>query len=125
LTQPKTYQANLSGLEAGDYSFTVSSTTDKLSSSGNFKIIEFNVEQQFLNANVTKLQQIAANSQGKAYFIDNTSALADNLLNDNRYQPILKTNKRVVPLIDWYYLLFFIALCLALEWFIRKYKGLI
>lgn len=119
------YQANLSALEAGDYSFTVSSTTDKLSSSGSFKIIEFNVEQQFLNANVTKLQQIATNSQGQAYFIDNTSALVDNLLTDNRYQPILKTNKRVVPLIDWCYLLFFIALCLALEWFIRKYKGLI
>ena len=61
----------------------------------------------------------------KVYFIDNTSTLADSLLSDNRYQPILKTNKRVVPLINWYYLLFFIALCLALEWFIRKYKGLI
>ena len=119
------YQVNLNGLDAGDYSITVSSTTDKLSSSGNFKIIPFNIEQQFLNANVTKLQQVATNSKGQAYFIDNTSTLADSLLSDNRYQPILKTNKRVVPLINWYYLLFFIALCLALEWFIRKYKGLI
>jgi len=71
------------------------------------------------------LQQLATNSGGNAYFINNYTALTDNLLNDNRYLPIQKSNKSVVPLIDWSYLLFIIALSLALEWFIRKYKGLI
>ncbi|WP_397362779.1 VWA domain-containing protein [Olleya sp. R77988] len=119
------YQADLSSLPAGNYSFTVSATSENITSSGSFKIIEYNIEQQFLNADVTKLQQLATNSQGDAYFINDYSALTDNLIKDNRYQAIQKSNKSVVPLIDWYYLLFLIALCLALEWFIRKYKGLI
>ena len=119
------YQVNLNSLDAGNYTFTVAAESENISVSGNFKIIEYNVEQQFLNADVTKLQQLATNSGGNAYFINNYTALTDNLLNDNRYLPIQKSNKSVVPLIDWSYLLFIIALSLALEWFIRKYKGLI
>ncbi|PIB31960.1 hypothetical protein BFP78_08825 [Gaetbulibacter sp. 5U11] len=119
------YQINLNSLDSGNYTFTVAAESENISVSGNFKIIEYNVEQQFLNADVTKLQQLATNSGGNAYFINNYTALTDNLLNDNRYLPIQKSNKSVVPLIDWSYLLFIIALSLALEWFIRKYKGLI
>ncbi|MGB6268839.1 MAG: VWA domain-containing protein [Olleya sp.] len=119
------YQVDLSNLPAGNYNFTVNATSENIASSGNFKIIEYNIEQQFLNADVTKLQLIATNSNGNAYFIDNYNAITENLINDNRYQPIQKSNKSVVPLIDWYYLLFIIASSLALEWFIRKYKGLI
>jgi len=119
------YQVNLNGLESGNYNFTVNSASENISVSGTFKIIEYNVEQQFLNADVTKLQQLATNSGGEAYFINSYEALIDSLLMDNRYQPIQKSNKSVVPLIDWSYLLFIIALSLALEWFIRKFKGLI
>jgi hypothetical protein len=119
------YQVNLNGLASEDYDFTVKASPDNISVGGRFKIIEYNVEQQFLNADVTKLQQLATNSQGEAYFVSNYKALADNLLNDKRYQAIQKSNKSVVPLIDWYYLLFIIALSLAIEWFLRKYKGLI
>ncbi|RAJ11970.1 vWA domain-containing protein [Olleya aquimaris] len=119
------YQVNLSNIPAGDYNFTVSANSENIAVSGNFKIVEYNIEQQFLNANVTKLQQLATNSNGEAFFIDNYAVISENLLKDNRYQPIQKSNKSVVPLIDWQYLLFIIALSLALEWFIRKYKGLI
>ncbi|AUC76622.1 VWA domain-containing protein [Olleya sp. Bg11-27] len=119
------YQVNLSGLESGNYNFTVSESSENVSVSGGFKIIEYNVEQQFLNADVTKLKQVAINSNGNAYFVSDYNALVQSLLDNNRYQSIQKSNKSVVPLIDWYYLLFIIALSLALEWFIRKYQGLI
>ena len=42
-----------------------------------FQILEYNVEQQFLNADVTKLQLLATNSSGSSYFIDNTQTLAN------------------------------------------------
>ncbi|QXP58939.1 VWA domain-containing protein [Olleya sp. HaHaR_3_96] len=119
------YKVNLSGLEAGNYNFTVSESSENVSVSGGFKIIEYNVEQQFLNADVTKLKQVAINSNGNAYFVSDYNALVQSLLDNNRYQSIQKSNKSVVPLIDWYYLLFIITLSLALEWFIRKYQGLI
>lgn len=119
------YQVDLSSLPPSDYSFEVRATHENISQFGKFKILEYNVEQQFLNANVTKLQQVATNSKGSAYFIANTKSLVDNLLHDNRYMSIQKKSKRTIPLIDWKYLLFIIALSLSAEWFLRKYNGLI
>nr|WP_321226092.1 VWA domain-containing protein [uncultured Psychroserpens sp.] len=119
------YEVDLSGLEAGDYSFTVKVNNENISKSGELKILDYNVEQQFLNANVIKLQTLATHSEGTSYFIDNTSALANDLINDSRFATIQKSTKKVVPLIDWKYLLGLIALSLAAEWFIRKYNGLI
>lgn len=119
------YQVDLSSLPPSEYSFIVKSSNENISKSGNFKILEYNVEKQFLNANVTKLQQLATNSEGKSYFIDKTDNLVNDLINDNRYIPIQKSNKNSLPLIDWKYLLVLIAFSLAIEWFLRKYNGLI
>jgi len=119
------YQADLSGFIPGQYDFTVRANNGEVSYSGSFQILDYNVEQQFLNADVTKLQQLAANSQGLSYFIANTDNLISDLINDSRYATIQKSTKNVVPLIDFKYLLALIALSLALEWFLRKYNGLI
>ena len=119
------YQADLSGFSPGEYNFTVRANNGEATRSGTFQILDYNVEQQFLNANVTKLQQIAANSEGSSYFIANTDNLISDLLNDSRYETVQKSTKNVVPLIDFKYLLALIALSLAFEWFLRKYNGLI
>ncbi|OEK08493.1 hypothetical protein A8C32_03310 [Flavivirga aquatica] len=119
------YQVDLSNLPASKYNFTIKTTNENISKSGSFQILEYNVEQQFLNANVTKLEQLAINSKGISYFIDDTHDLVNNLLNDNRYVPIQKSIKNTIPLIEWKFLLAIIALSLAIEWFLRKYNGLI
>jgi ACT domain-containing protein len=119
------YEVDISGLEPGEYNFTVSAANENISKSGALQILDYNVEQQFLNADVTKLQQLAANSNGKSYFIDEINEITTDLINDSRFATIQKSNKNVVPLIDWKSLLAIIALSLALEWFIRKYNGLI
>lgn len=119
------YQVDLSGLEAGDYTFTVKEQNENISQSGEFKILDYNVEQQFLNANVSKLEKVAHQSQGTSYFINETDALITQLIKDERFATIQKSTKKVVPLIDWKFLLAIIALSLSAEWFIRKYNGLI
>lgn len=119
------YQVDLSSLQAGSYNFTVKAHTANISKSGSFTILEYHVEQQFLNANVTKLQLLATNSNGKGYFIDSSNALAEDLINDQRYTAIQKSTKTTIPLIDWKILLAIIALALSAEWFLRKYNGLI
>ncbi|WP_142786061.1 VWA domain-containing protein [Changchengzhania lutea] len=119
------YQLNLNGMAPSSYSFTVRTQNNKMSKSGRFQILDYNVEQKFLNANVTKLHQVATNSQGKSYFIDKIEGLIPELLKDNRFQSIQKNNKNIIPLIDWKYLLILIILNLTLEWFLRKYNGLI
>ena len=119
------YQVDLSGLEPGEYEFTVSVTNENMSKSGVLQILDYNIEQQFLNADVAKLQQLANNSNGKAFFIDSINGLTNDLMNDSKFATIQKSNKNVVPLIDWKFLLGIIVLSLGLEWFIRKYNGLI
>jgi hypothetical protein len=78
-----------------------------------------------LNADVIKLQRLAENSEGSSYFATNTDSLIPQLIEDKRFAIIQKSTKKVVPLIDWKYLLALIALSLAGEWFLRKYNGLI
>lgn len=119
------FQVDLSNLPPSEYSFTVKAENENISQSGNFQILEYDVEQQFLNANVTKLQGLAANTQGNSYFAENTNDLVNQLLQDGRFQTIQKSNKTTIPLVDWKYLLILIALSLSLEWFLRKYNGLI
>ncbi|WP_179319877.1 vWA domain-containing protein [Winogradskyella helgolandensis] len=119
------YTVDLSGINAGLYDFTIKHNSESISASGSFQILEYNVEQQFLNADITKLKSIAANSNGSAYFPSQTTELINRLLSDNRYKTIQKSTKNIVPLIDWKYLLGLIALSLFIEWFIRKYNGLI
>jgi hypothetical protein len=119
------YSVDLSGIDSGLYDFTIKHNSEAIAISGSFQILEYNVEQQFLNADIEKLQTLADNSNGRAYFGSESEALITNLLTDNRYATIQKSTKNIVPLIDWKYLLGLIALSLFVEWFIRKYNGLI
>ncbi len=119
------YEADLSSLAAGDYNFTVKVLGENISKSGNFTVLEYDVEQQFLNADVSKLRQVATNTNGKVYFTDQEEALVNELINDKRYQTIQRSKENVVSLIDWKYLLGILVFLLAVEWFTRKYNGLI
>lgn len=119
------YSVDLSGISSGSYDFTIKHNTESIAASGSFEVLEYNVEQQFLNADVEKLQSLAKNSDGNAVFNTEIEGLISELLTDSRYATIQKSTKNIVPLIDWKYLLGIIALSLFAEWFIRKYNGLI
>lgn len=119
------YSVDLNSLPAGEYNYTVSVQDETIARSGNFSILDFNVEQQFLHANVAKLERVASNTGGKKYFSNQSQNLINDLLQDDRYQQIQKSEQKVVPLIDWKSLLLIIVLTLVSEWFIRKYNGLI
>ncbi len=119
------YQVDVSSLDAGEYSFTVTVKEEAVSRSGAFTILEYNVEQQFLSPDVTKLQQLATHTNGKVYFQNQSQELIANLIADERFKQIEKAEEKTVPLISWKYLLALIAFTLAIEWFSRKYNGLI
>lgn len=119
------YTVDLSGIDAGEYDFRIFHSAEAISFSGQIRILDYNVEQQFLNADISKLNLLAENTNGKVYYPSESALFIDELLKDNRYSTIQKSTKNIVPLIDLKYLLGFIALCLFAEWFIRKYNGLI
>tara|TARA_R100000479_G_scaffold70100_3_gene33824 strand:- start:124584 stop:126551 length:1968 start_codon:yes stop_codon:yes gene_type:complete len=119
------YEVDLNSLPAGEYKYTVSVADESISRSGNFTILDFNVEQQFLNADVSKLKRVAQKTNGTAYFPSEMERMIAALIADDSYQSIQKSELKTVPLIDWKYLLALIVLTLSAEWFIRKYNGLI
>lgn len=118
------YELDLSNLAAGDYSFSVAVKDQNLSRSGTFTIIPFEAELQFLNANVDELNKLTKDGEGEIFVLNDIEALFEQLVNDNRFRPIQKSNQKVVPLIDRKWLLALVALFLAIEWFMRKYQGL-
>ncbi|WP_025740372.1 hypothetical protein [Aquimarina pacifica] len=125
LLKNTSYEVDLSNLEAGNYEYTVEVLGENIKSSGSFAILEYNIEQQFLTADVTKLTQLATNTKGTAYYLDQQEELINNILKDQRYQAIQKSKENTMSLIDWKYLLIIVIILLSIEWFARKYNGLI
>jgi hypothetical protein len=51
--------------------------------------------------------------------------LIKKLLENPDYKALEKASIQKTPLIDWYWLLILIVLSLSVEWFVRKYNGLL
>ncbi|WP_291868956.1 vWA domain-containing protein [Maribacter sp.] len=119
------FEVDISNLTPGDYSFKVSLLDKGYSKSGTFTIVDFNVEEQFLSTNAKKLETLASNANGRMFFPNEVTELKKQLLTNNAFFPVQKRTENIVPLVDFRILLGIIALALALEWFLRKYNGLI
>ena len=125
LKSNNSYKVNLDGLLAGKYSFTVKELNSKTTYSNKFEILNFNIEKQFVNADVAKLKQLATETEGKVFYPNQVDELINTLLNDQSYKTIQKSTINRSPIIEWYWLLVLIAIFLSTEWFVRKYNGLL
>ena len=119
------FEADLSSLPTGQYQFNLKDKKSGLAQKGAFKIIDFNIENQQINANSTKLERFAKNQGTTLYYPNQITSLLDYLKQDDSFIPIQKSTKTEESLIEFWVLLLVIALSFATEWFIRKYNGLI
>ena len=119
------FELVLSSLNPGTYNFSVTVDNHTVSKSGNFTVSQYDIEQQFVTANTKDLKKIASTSNGNFFHINETDRLFADLLSDKRYATVQKRTEKIVSLIEWKWLLSFIILIFSLEWFIRKYRGLI
>jgi len=119
------YVVNLYALEPANYTFEVSANNGKYRSFGGIEILDFNIEQQFINANIYKLEQLAINTAGTVYFDTQIEELTSELISDKRFASIQKISKKTVPLISVKFWLLLFLSSLTIEWLIRKYNGLI
>ncbi|MDW8848712.1 hypothetical protein SD960_01310 [Flavobacterium sp. MMLR14_040] len=119
------FSANLDGLQAGKYNFTVKELNSNTVYSSHFEILDFDIEKQFVNPDVVKLKQLALQTNGKAFFQNEVDDLIKTLIENKEYKSIEKNISTKTPLIDWIWLLILIAVLLTTEWFIRKYNGLL
>lgn len=117
------YIVELPVIPFGEYSYTVSVENQKNSVSGNFKILPYEIEAQFTNANSQSLKKLANESNGLTFYNNQEQNLIDYLNEEHRFKSIQKSTISKTPLIDWQWILGFIVLFLSLEWFTRKYFG--
>ncbi len=119
------YKVNLDALEPGKYTFTVKENNTNTTYNGSFEVLDFEIEKQFVNPDLTRLKQVAASTKGVVYYPDQADKLIDFLANNESYKPLQKAITQKSPLIDWIWLLIILAITLAIEWFVRKYNGLL
>ena len=119
------YEAQLTNLEPGDYTFEVRASADNLTFEGSFTSIPYAIEEQILNADYPTMQMVSEESGGQIQTIDKANEVIDSILESSKYSIVERAIEKNVPLIDFTWLLILIVLSLTTEWFIRKYNGLI
>ncbi len=117
------HQVSVEGLSSGDYSYQVSVANQNIKSYGKFKITDYQIEEQFTNANVKKLNSLALKSNGELFYKNDIGSLLKKLSDDTSFYTVQKSTIKKQNLIDWKWILFLAVGLLALEWFIRKYYG--
>ncbi|OGS69009.1 MAG: hypothetical protein A3F91_09995 [Flavobacteria bacterium RIFCSPLOWO2_12_FULL_35_11] len=117
------FVAELPTIPFGEYKYNVTVENQNNSVSGSFKILPFEIEAQFANANAQQLKKIANETNGFAFYNNEEQNLIDYLKKEGSFKSIQKNTISKTPLIDWKWILGFIILSLSLEWFTRKYYG--
>lgn len=117
------YQTELENLVSGDYTYNVIVSGQSINKTGRFKITDFDIEAQFTNANVDKLQILAKKTGGKLFYKNDIDAISKELLENESFYTVQKFIIKKQNLIDWKWILFLIISLITIEWFIRKYIG--
>ena len=117
------FVAELSNIPAFEYSYLVQVENQKESISGSFKVLPFEIEQQFTQSDDSALKILASNTNGGVYYNNQEINMLQDLKMDERFKSIQKASILKTPLIDWKWLLGFIIFLLSIEWFTRKYFG--
>ncbi|MFO7745381.1 MAG: hypothetical protein R6V36_08360 [Psychroflexus sp.] len=116
------YTLDLSKLEPGNYSYKIQSSEVELTKEGRFQVLDYSSEMQFKNADIQSLQKLV--SKENLYTFSKRSELISKL-KEEKPKSIQKSIRNSQSLINFEWLIFLLALTLSLEWFFRKYKGLI
>ena len=117
------FNVELTNIPSGEYIYSVTVENQNANASGSFKIVPFEVEQQFTNSNYKKLEMLSSKTNGNVYDANSSEKLISDLKLDERFKSIQKLKITKTPLINFKWILGFILLCLTIEWFLRKYFG--
>jgi hypothetical protein len=119
------FKVNLDGLSAGQYTFSVKELNSNSVYNGYFEILDFDIEKQFVNPDLQKMKFLATQTNGKIFAPSQTDNLIKTLLENESYKAIEKTVVKKTPFIDLVWMLVLVVISLAMEWFLRKYNGML
>ncbi|WKK64660.1 hypothetical protein [Lutimonas zeaxanthinifaciens] len=121
----RSYEVKIGSLSPGTYNFQVSSNDSEENREGSFFVDNYSLEEANISPNIQDLKRLADHSGGAVFYIDQFENVKTDLINNDKFRPLEKVQIKRVSLIDWRWLLGLIVLSLSLEWFLRKYRGLV
>ena len=117
-------------LDAGNYSegvYNWSAVTmlngKTFTATGSFTILGIQLEAISTKADHQLLYNIANDSKAKMYYPQQLKALEEELMKNEKIQPVLFSQFESTPLLHQKWIFFLLLLLLSLEWFVRKYIG--
>ena len=117
--------ARLGVLEVGTYSFIATVQGTDMVKTGFFDVKEIQLEQLGLSANHRILKKISSLSSGKLFYPNNIDHLTEVIKNSNLNKTIIHYRDQFEMLINFPLILLVFFMIIFLEWFVRKYNGLI
>ncbi|MGB5983361.1 MAG: vWA domain-containing protein [Nonlabens sp.] len=117
------YQLDLSGVNAGNYSYIVQVDDSELKKSGLFQIQDYDPEKNIESASKTQFEKLVGKEN--VYYQNQLDKVILELSNDDIARPLQREEFSFLGLIDYKYILALLGVLLGLEWFFRKYNGLI
>lgn len=119
------YKLNLGKLQSGFYEYNASAELNgkTYTKTGQFLIKEILLEYINLQADHGLLKSISEMSQGKFISKNEIAEIADLIESENEISNVVYQEKSYRDIIDYKWIFFIIALCLGIEWWLRKRLG--
>ncbi|NNC82651.1 MAG: hypothetical protein HKN79_03670 [Flavobacteriales bacterium] len=119
------YYLDAGRLPNGTYNYTalVSLEGETYRSSGSLTVEAIQVEAVRTQADHRLLYRMAQSTGAEMFYPNELDALEEALLNKEGIVPVIYTTEQMTDLIESRWLFFLLVLFLAIEWFVRKYKG--
>ncbi len=113
------------GSEPGFYRFSIFYDDYRLSYHGGLEIDSLPAELRFTGTDTTSLAYLASSTGGKVYYPNDAEKLKKRLLTSAYLKPRVQFRAEKHPLTERWWLLLLAALFFAVEWFYRKYRGML
>ena len=119
------YELNAGILPEGIYTYRATAEIGgkKTSMSGSFSVVSLGIEAQQLTADIERMRNIAAATNGKCYTVDQLPLLLEDLRTDARITSVEHHENRFEDLIHSKWILFVLVGLAAVEWVLRKMFG--
>jgi hypothetical protein len=125
--QGNAYRLALGLLPPGEYSYEAKTKIDATVAVKKGILIVKPVVSEKINtvADHTLLQKLSAATNGKMYALNDLKSLENSILNNESIKPITYSQNETTELIDLKWIFIALLILLSIEWFLRKYQGMI
>ena len=119
------YILDIGKLAIGKYSFLAKAQGTSLSKSGAFEVKVIQLEQLNTVADHKLLFALAKESGGSVFYKENINFLIKDVKNNKENYKIIHTKEKLEGIINISWILLSLLFLISLEWFVRKYNGLV